>query len=153
MPKTYTYEFDCTPEHLFPYLTEDEKMVEWLPNVTRMEPITEGPVGVGEKSKVWIKQGKKEHEHISEVTAYEPNRRIQIDLTGGCFKGKTTMSPNYVLSERGEDGTTLAYTCQVKTDSMSTKIICAMFQPFMKGYVNKMMKTLKEQAEASPAPA
>ena len=52
MAKTYKYEFDCTPEHLFPYLTEEDKMLKWMHGVTRMEPITTDPVGVGAKSKM-----------------------------------------------------------------------------------------------------
>ena len=126
-------------------------MLKWMHGVTRMEPITTDPVDVGAQSKMWIMEGKKEYEYLSVVTKWDPPRRIAIDLTGGCFKGKTTMSPDYVLSVNASGGTTLAYTCEIKTSSTMFKIMGVLFQPYMKRILNKMMRSLKDQAERAAA--
>ena len=148
MPMTYTFDFNCAPEHLFTYLIDDEKMLKWMHGVTKIEPITDGPVAVGAKARMWIKEGRKEYEYQTEVTVYEPNKRIACDMTGGCFGGKTSMTPDYQLSASPSGGTTLVYSCAVNTSSMMFKIMEVLFRPMNKRMLKKMMATLKEQAEA-----
>lgn len=156
MAKTYTFEFDCTPEHLFEYLIDIDKMLKWMHGVTKIEPIGDGGgdgiLAVGSKSNMWIKEGKKEAEYQTEVTVYEPPKRIAVEMTGGCFSGDTAMCPSYELSVSPSGGTRLAYTCEVRTNNVLFKVMGVVFSVFYVRTLNKMMKTLKELAEA-PAPA
>ena len=153
MPMRFTIDFACSPEQLFPYLVEPDKMLKWMCGVTKIEPITDGPPGVGQRAKIWIKEGKKESEYETVVTIFEPNRRISVDMTGGCFGGKTTMKPDYVLSVSPSGGTTMEYTCGVETSSVMFRVMDVLFRPFMKRMVKKMMVTLKEQAEGAAGAA
>jgi len=45
----------CTPEEAFDYLPDLRNELEWNPDCTRMEKITDGPVGLGTKYRAqWV---------------------------------------------------------------------------------------------------
>jgi carbon monoxide dehydrogenase subunit G len=146
MAMTLRYEFDCTPEHLFSFLIDDKKMLKWMHGVTRIEPITDGPPAVGAKARLWIKEGRKESEYVSEVTAFEPNRQVAVVLTGGCFGEGTTITADYQLNDMG-NRTSLVYTCEMKSVRLIVRIMERLFRPFNRRIVKKMMRSLKELAE------
>jgi len=151
MTMTLRYEFDCTPEHLFPFLIEDEKILKWMHSVTRIEPITDGPPAVGEKAHLWIKAGRKESKFLSEVIAFEPDKRVTVALTGGCFGAGTTITADYQLTDQRSPGgsrTVLVYTCEFQSVRLIVRITERLLRPFNRRIQHKMMHSLKEQAEA-----
>ena len=61
-----------SPEEVFAYVTDLSKALEWLPAVTGLEPISEGPMQVGTRYQETRRVGDMEGQTEIEVTHYNP---------------------------------------------------------------------------------
>jgi carbon monoxide dehydrogenase subunit G len=78
---------NASPEDVFEVMTSLETWQEWMPNLVRVEKLTEGDFGVGTEWKEVREMYGKEAAEYFEVTGYEPNERIDLYVDGS--KGAT----------------------------------------------------------------
>lgn len=84
MPIRFTIEerFAQPPERVFHALTDLDAMRAWMPNLVRLEQLTNGAVGVGAEFRETRKMfGKDATEHF-QVTGYEPPKRLELYVDG-----------------------------------------------------------------------
>ena len=74
--------FDQPPELVFQALTDLDAMRVWMPNLIRLEKVTNGGVRVGTTFRETRKMfGKEATEHF-EVTGYQPPKRLELFVDG-----------------------------------------------------------------------
>lgn len=63
---------DRSPEEVFAYITDLDNALSWLPAVTRLDRITEGPMAAGTRYRETRQVGDREGQVEIEVTEYDP---------------------------------------------------------------------------------
>ena len=89
-------EIDCTPAALWPCLTKPEILKEWVPGF--VDEVPEDPAvtsGVGAASIMRLREGSRVSTYRSVVTRWEPERAVEIRLTGGSFRSDMHMDVGY----------------------------------------------------------
>jgi uncharacterized protein YndB with AHSA1/START domain len=103
-------EFACTPEQLWPYLNEPDKIVLWMKGLEGLIPDRPGPVQVGSTYTLKIREGGRIREFREEITALDPPRHIALQLSGGSLPQGNVMEVDYRVG--GADGRTrVDYLC------------------------------------------
>ena len=99
-----------TPEVVFPYLSDPEKMIQWMP-VKNVRLLTDGPVGVGSKFSLTASFLGQSAEIITEITAYDEPKLLAFKAPSGPvpFERGYTLSPTdegtqLVMVAEGEPG-------------------------------------------------
>lgn len=92
-----------------------ERMTEWMPHIVEAERLTPGPVRVGSRTRYVSQLVGIRREFVNEVTALEPNRRLDYKSVEGNVE-----DCGYWLFEPQDDG------CQV-TFSMTYYLPGAVF--------------------------
>ena len=84
---------------VFAFLMDTGKLTSWQTNLIKIEQITEGPLHTGSRFHEVRRLGRKEAAIEGEVTAFEPNKRLET---------KTLSEPHVVVSYffEAEDGGT-----------------------------------------------
>lgn len=77
---------DRPPEDVFAYITNLDNALEWLPAVTRLEQITQGPLAVGTRYHETRQVGDREGQVEMEVTAYDPPRTYATAFARGGYE-------------------------------------------------------------------
>ena len=85
MKNTYSLEIDATPEQVFLWLDDNERLMKWLPNIVENENLEVTDDNVGSTFRqVYLEKGRRMEMHGT-VTAYERNRRLACEITGDAF--------------------------------------------------------------------
>ncbi len=72
-------------EIVFPWLEDNDRIKQWVPNLIEDEALVETPEKVGSKFRqVFLEQGKR-MEMTGEITAYTENERMRVDMAGEMF--------------------------------------------------------------------
>ena len=90
-------------EQVFAFLMDTRKLATWQSNLIKSEPLTEGPLRAGSRFREVRRIQGKEEEIEGEITALEPNRRLET---------KTVTKPKAVVSyslDPEHGGTRLRY--------------------------------------------
>lgn len=153
--KTYTWSTSvsiaATPERIWPWLTESERVTKWVGGLVEDRPMTEGGARVGARSAVVLEDHGERFTMDSEILRYEPGRLMELrfQMTGQMAGTGETIG-TYTLEPAG-DGTRLTYA--VASTSKSWMRVLA---PFMRAAVQKRIDTdiasLKRAVEAEPPP-
>ena len=77
---------DRPPEDVFAYITNLDNALEWLPAVTRLEQVTQGPLAVGTRYRETRQVSDREGEVEMEVTEYAPPRRYSTAFARGGYE-------------------------------------------------------------------
>ena len=75
------------PEEVFNYLSTLDNEPKWLPGVTRVEKLTEGPTSVGTRYREVRLRRSGEGQVEMQVTAYEPPQRYSTAFHQGGYEG------------------------------------------------------------------
>lgn len=145
------------PAHVFDWIEDPEKQRRWMKDVVSNEAVAgpDGvvpPTGVGTRSIMKIKEGRRISEYQIEVTEIDRPRRLAVVMTGGCFPAGASMRPTYELESRdGGAATQLTYrcACHFPAPGFFLRLFMPLFSLFGKRMLRGMMRSLKEQAEAS----
>ena len=70
-------------EEVFAFVTDSEKMSQWMSELVEAKQTSEGPVGVGTTISAVANVMGRRIENIQEVVAYEPNSKYTIKATSG----------------------------------------------------------------------
>jgi uncharacterized protein YndB with AHSA1/START domain len=99
-------------EQVFAFLMDTGKLASWQANLIKIEQLTEGPVRPGSRFHEVRRLGKRDSEIESEVTALEPNKRLE---TRTLSKPHVTVSYSF---EPEDGGTKLTYRFTMPTRGM-----------------------------------
>ena len=72
------------PEVVFPWLHEPEKMEQWVSGLD-VEEVSPGPPAVGQRIRGVVREHERVQPFVSEITAFEPGRRLGIHLVADAF--------------------------------------------------------------------
>jgi uncharacterized protein YndB with AHSA1/START domain len=90
-------------EQVFAFLVDMSKLTTWQSNLIKSEQITAGPLQTGSRFREIRRMGKRESEIQGEITAFEPNKRLET---------KTVTKPQAMVSyslASEQNGTRLNY--------------------------------------------
>lgn len=146
MRMQHQIEIDRSPDELWPWLTETDRLKQWMKGLLEITPVSEGEPGVGFKSRMQIKEGKKVSDYSEEITRWEPPHALAVRITGGCIPEGTAMESAYTTTDMGGHS---------RIDVVTTgdlKGFWKLFAPLMKLFAGSQQKsffkTLKKLAEA-----
>jgi uncharacterized protein YndB with AHSA1/START domain len=129
---------------IFPWLTQPEKLEQWIEGLDESMPLTAGGTRVGSRSRDVIIEGGQRYEMETEVTALEPNRLVANRITSAGFD----VDGRYELAE--QDGTTrVTYTGVARYKMWLAKLMEPVVTPAAQKALEKNMAKLKSQVEAT----
>lgn len=132
---------DSSPDSVFEFVSDPENAPTWLPGVTRMEPITDGPVGVGAKLRETRQVRQRTGSVEMEVTAFDPPARYSTSFMMGEYRA------SYEYSFRPEGSGTLAeFTCVVRGSGLRS-VLAPLIAMAMKRQDSGQMAMLKQAIE------
>jgi uncharacterized protein YndB with AHSA1/START domain len=102
MELTFREEFDAPLDKVFAAVTDIPAAEKWMPNLVRMEMLTDGPYGVGTKWRETRKMFGKEAAEVFEVTGLAPGKHIELFVDGKQgASGRGEFRFKYDFEERG----------------------------------------------------
>jgi uncharacterized membrane protein len=75
-------------EQVFDFVTDIEKLPQWMSELIEAKQTSEGPVGVGTTAHAVASPVGRRVETTQEITEYEPNRKFVIKSTSGAVESK-----------------------------------------------------------------
>ncbi len=157
MKVLYSAEFDCSPEALWPWLTDPEKQKQWMKGVVSNETTSGDGSSVGSTFIMKIKEGRQVSDYEGTITRYDEPQHLAVSLTGGCSKKhKMTMTADYALTDLG-GRTRVDYESTCAGSGLMFKIFSVIFRPMAKMMIKSFFKKLKElsatpqEQESTPA--
>jgi uncharacterized protein YndB with AHSA1/START domain len=78
-----TIHLDQPVEQVFAFLMDTSKLSTWQSNLIKSEPLTEGPLRTGSRFREVRRINNKETEIQGEITALEPNKRLETKTATG----------------------------------------------------------------------
>lgn len=125
-------EFDRPVEEVFAYVDDDDKVKQWVGGLIETKRTTPGQPGVGSKFHQKVQVGKRIFEIDGELMAYEPNRRVEVNLDAA---GMCDMEVTYTFEEIN-GRTRLTYTC----DSYYRKLIYRLLSPITRRMARRKLE-------------
>lgn len=113
-------------EQVFAFLMDTSKLVTWQSNLIKSEPLTEGPLRIGSHFREVRRLGNKETEIEAEITALEPNKRLET---------RTITKPQAMVSysfDPEQGGTRLNYKFILETSGLMR-----LLEPIIAGSIKK----------------
>lgn len=117
----FEIDIPTTPATLWHWLTEPEAIKRWMPAIESDEPLTPGPPGVGTRSRMTLREGKRSVRYETELTTYDVERLLTLDMRGGSL-GTSPMQVRYHLTARGET-TRLHYTADWRPNELGLRLL------------------------------
>lgn len=140
-------EFAAPPERVFAALTELDHAAAWMPNFVKIEKLTSGSFGVGTTWRETRKMFGREATEQFEVTAFEPNKLLElyIDGTKGASK-RGYYRFRYDLEPQG-DGTVVNLSGEIGGGGWLMDLIGRLFVGAFKKSIAKDMAAMKTYVE------
>jgi uncharacterized protein YndB with AHSA1/START domain len=136
-----TIHLDQPVEQVFAFLADIGKVSTWQSSLIKLEPLTEGPLRLGSRFREIRRLGRKDTEIQGQVTAFEPNKRLET---------KTTTKPEVTISfsfDPENGGTRLRYKFVLLSNGMMR-----LFEPLIARSIKKEresdFETLKRMLES-----
>ena len=146
----YTHTFRSPIDQIFAAMTDLDRLPEMVSEITAMQRVTEGPVGVGTRFRETRTMFGKDRTEEMEFTAFEPGKGYTIGCSGcGC-----EMSFVHRYTPEGE-GTRLELECVVRPVTLLAKITTPFANAMMRGPMCKSMKKDFDEVDrhvSGPAP-
>jgi hypothetical protein len=151
MHNTFHIEIEATPERVFYWLDDAERVMQWAKGVVENEDLVKTEAGVGSTFRQVFEENGKKMDFTGECTAYDTNKRLRVYLKSKMFD----LDVDYMLEDLG-GRTRLTQESDVKWNGFMKLIgpVCCLF---MKKSGQKCMEDdfgrLKALAEGQPEPA
>ena len=135
--------FECSPATLWPFLNDADKLKQWMHGVEYKRDIS--GKGVGATYVMGIKEGRKVAEYQCVVTAFEPEKRLALRMTGGCGRTPMTMSIDYRLTDLG-GRTEVDYSCEFDTSKLPFffRLLAPLMRLMGRAFVRKFFRSLQK---------
>lgn len=137
---------------VFPWIVEPSRLPQWLGGLVETVPEQPGGPRVGSRAREIMNVDGQRWEMRSEITAYDPPRRIALHLTADGF----SVDSDYVLDESVHEGvamTTMTYRSTARYEHLLTRLL----SPLMRDSVERKLRAdfamLKGLVEREPAMA
>ena len=128
------------PAHIvFPYLEDEGRLRQWVPNIIEDEALTETPEKVGSTFRQVFLERDKRMEMTGEITAYTENERMRVDMRGDMF----SLDVDYILKSPTPVQTELTQDTIIKF-----KGILKLFVPIMSLMSKLSKKNAQDEAHA-----
>lgn len=147
MEMKHSAEFECSPEHLWPFLEDPEKLKLWMKDVLEDHASKGGPVGVGSTFSMKVKQGGRTQHYRGEVLIYDRPKHLNLKLKGGDFQHETEMFIDFKLKDLG-GRTRLDYVETVDAAGALSQLVSPVVKLFSKMQLKGFFKTLRTLVEA-----
>ncbi len=139
-----TIQIAGTPEEIFGWITEPEKLQKWIEGLVESTPLTEGGLKVGARSREVMMAGDARTDREVEITALEQNERLEASITSEHFEIKA----RYILSVSGER-TRLTYIGDIQFKGFLFKLFSPIIIPTAQKQLEENLSRLKEMVEAA----
>jgi uncharacterized protein YndB with AHSA1/START domain len=123
-------EIDASPEAIFPFLVEPDRLKRWVGGFAEAHPLTPGPTGLGSKSIDVVREGGRELRFETEIVAYEPPHRVSVTITSSGMRAVS----DYRVERRG-DGAVAKHTQDVRYGGLLRVV-----GPLMGGMVRRKLR-------------
>ena len=100
------------------FFVDYENASKWMPDIVRLEKITDGPVGKGTKFRETRRMGKKEHTVTLEITEFDEGRRYAGTVEEMGIRGTYT----YEFEPRGSE-TEVSLTAEISGRGMAKLMV------------------------------
>lgn len=120
------------PAAVFARMTGFEEAAGTIRAITRVEMLTEGPVGLGTRFKETRVMFGKEASEVMEVTEFEPPKRYVLGAESHGSRYRTEL-----LFEPAGAGTRVSMLFSAVPLTLGAKIVWFLTKPFMSGMVTK----------------
>jgi uncharacterized protein YndB with AHSA1/START domain len=118
----HTVTIPRSPDEVFPWLLEGDRVPQWMSNLERYEP--EGAVGPGSRIRQRLVVGGQTFDVTMDVVRYAPPREAQTRFSTNGID----IEAGYALAPDGA-GTRLTQTLEAKPRSIAARLIVPAVQP------------------------
>lgn len=137
-----TLVIETSPDRVFSILADLEQSRQWMPAILKIEVAGSGPVHLGT---VWTetrKAGKREMTSKIQVVAFDPPRRLGLEVDSKMMKGQMvfTLSPE-------QNGTKVHYEAQMQGKGFF-RLMSGKMNKMMAAEDNDLLERLRKQARA-----
>jgi uncharacterized protein YndB with AHSA1/START domain len=142
---TWTVVIRKRPEQVFTYLADMRRHGEWSPKPFSIEPLSDGPIGVGSKyrSVGWVPRDPN-HANDVEITAHEPPRHFAFT----AYDRGQEFTSDFTLTPQDGGSRVVRVTKMPSPPGFAGVVFPVFFSLFVKPAIQKGMNMLKDKAEA-----
>jgi carbon monoxide dehydrogenase subunit G len=140
-------EFACSPEQLWPFLEDPDKLRLWMKGVLEDHASRGGPIGLGSKFSMKFRQGGKTEHYRAEILIYDRPKHLGLKMKGGDFQHETEMFIDFKLSDLGDGRTRLDYLENWDSAGALTQLVSPVVKLFNKMQLKGFFKTLRTLVE------
>ena len=141
----------ASPQRCFEVFTDIERLADIVPDITKMEKLTDGPVGVGTRIRCTRMMFGREASETMEFVECEPPKGYQLEARSHGAVYLTT----YTFQPDGDD-TLVNFDFRAKAESLSAKLVSPLLR-LMQGAMQKALlrefDALQTECEKQPAHA
>jgi carbon monoxide dehydrogenase subunit G len=143
---TLSTQIAATPDVVFDFMTNPDNAAKIMQNVTKMETLTPGPLGVGARYRETRRiQGKEQQTELT-VVAYDPPHRYAVASEQSGIR----VTYNYQLASHGQ-GTRIDLTADVTAGGLKklvAPIVMAMLKKEDGGHLEQLKKAVEMAVSA-----
>ena len=139
-------EFECSPEHLWPFLEDPDKLKLWMKGVLEDHASKGGPIGLGSTFSMKFRQGGKTQHFRAEILIYDRPKHLGLKMKGGDFQHETEIFMDFKLSDLG-GRTRLDYLEALDSAGALTQLVSPLVKLFSKMQLKSFFKTLRTLVE------
>lgn len=110
MQTTTITQISAPASTVFLWLEDKSRLMQWVPNLTEDEPITETPDKIGSRFRQVFVENGREMVMIGEITAYAENKHMCVDIEGNMF----TLDLEYIFKALSDTKTELTQHTKIK---------------------------------------
>ena len=136
-------EIEKPANQVFTWISESEKLKQWMHGLKEDIPINGDSLRVGSKSKIIVEDEQGRFEMIVEITQLKMNELLAVHITSEGFE----VNAVYKLSESG-DVTTLNYEGRAHFKSLFLRLITFVIKPASQQQLENNFNKLKSLVEA-----
>ena len=135
----HTITLPRTPEEVFPWLFEADKVPQWTGNLEAYEVLGDGALGRGSRVRQVLTVSGQRLELELEITRYEPPREAESRFAVSGVDVELT----YALTANGA-GSELTHTLEGKASSFKARMLLPVVQPRLERKLTEDLDRLRE---------
>lgn len=145
-----TVQIKSSPENLWAFIEDPERMKSWNPKIQRISSISWGRRAVGYRYRITYAMRNKASEFLAEIIEYRKPEKLVIRLTEGNLPRGSYIEEVYQLSRTAE-GTLVEQTIEINNSGINIffRMLIAFLYRFGKPIGQKYLEKLKELVETS----
>ena len=131
---------------VFAYVTDPARLGEWQANTVEIEQLTDGPFGLGTRLREVHAAGSRRVEQVVEVSAYEANRRFDLDVV----EGPLPLDARHAFDPTAAGGTVIHFAAEGRAPG-ALRLAEPVLKLVLRSQFKKHYARLKERLEQAPA--